>query len=66
VLVPVEVVGAAAFVADFACAAAVAVWLWEELVSVLGCVVVGVLLCVSVGVVPVVLAVVPSVRLEAV
>jgi hypothetical protein len=59
VLVVVGVVGAAAVVADFVCADAVAVWLWESWVSVLACVAVGALLVV-------VLAVVPSVRLEAV
>jgi hypothetical protein len=58
VLVVVGVAGAAAVVADFVCADAVAVWFWEGWVSVLACVAVGVPL--------VVLAVVPSVRLEAV
>jgi hypothetical protein len=66
VLVVVEVVGAAAVVADFVCAAAVAVWFWEGWVSVLACVAVGALLCVAVGVLLLVLAVVASVRLEAV
>jgi hypothetical protein len=58
VLVVVGVVGAAAVVADFVCADAVAVWFWEGWVSVLA--------CVAVGVLPVVPAVVPSVRLETV
>jgi hypothetical protein len=63
--VVVGVVGAAAVVADFVCADAVAVWFWEGWVSVLACVAVGVLLCVALGVL-LVLAVVPSVRLDAV
>jgi hypothetical protein len=58
VLVVVEVVGAAAIVAGFVCAAAVAVWSWEAWGSVLACAAVGVLLPV--------LAVTPSARLEAV
>jgi len=66
VLVVVEVVGAAAVVADFVCADVVAVWFWEGWVSVLACVAVGVLLCVAVGVLLVVLAVLPSVRPETV
>ena len=65
-LAVVEVVGAAAVVADFVCADAVAVWSWEDVVAVLACGAVGVLLCVAVGVLLVVLAVAPSARLEAV
>jgi hypothetical protein len=65
VLVVVGVVGAAAVVADFVCADAVAVWFWEGWILVLACVAVGVLRCVAVGVLVVVLAVVPSVRLDA-
>jgi hypothetical protein len=48
----------AVVVADFVCADAVAVWFWEGWVSVLD--------CVAVGLLPLVLAVVPSARLEAV
>lgn len=60
-VVVVVVVGvdlAAAVVADFVCADAVAVWFWEAWVSVLD--------CVAVGVLPLVLAVVAPARLEAV
>lgn len=59
--VVVEVVGEAAVVADFVCADAVAVLSWEGWVSVLACVAVEL-----VPALPVVFAVVPSVRLEAV
>ncbi len=58
VLVVVGVDLAAAVVADFVCADAVAVWSWEAWVSVLA--------CVAVGVLSLVLAVVPPARLEAV
>lgn len=57
VLVVVGVVAAAAVVADFVFAA-VAVWFWAGWVSALA--------CVAVGVLPLVLAVAPCVRLEAV
>jgi hypothetical protein len=58
VLVVVGVDLAAAVVADFVCADAVAVWLWEAWISVLA--------CVAVGVLPLVLAVVLPTRLETV
>jgi hypothetical protein len=58
VLVVVGVVEAAAAVADFACADAVAVWFWEACGSTFACAAVGVLLAVF--------AVAPSTRLEAV
>lgn len=54
--VVVGVVGAAAVAADFVCGDTVAVWFWEGWVSA----------CVAVGVLLLVLAVVPSVRLDAV
>jgi hypothetical protein len=58
VLVVVGVVGAAAVFADFVCADAVAVWVWEAWGSAFACAAVGVLLPV--------LAVALSARLEAV
>jgi hypothetical protein len=58
VLVVVGVDLAAAVVADFVCADAVAVWFWEALVAASA--------CVAVGALPLVLAVVAPARLEAV
>ncbi len=58
VLVVVGVAGAAAVLADSVCVGAIAVWFWE-------CWIAG-LVCVAVVVLPLVPAVVPSARLEAV